>query len=157
MNHEGHLRHAFALALRSRSKGNHPFGAILVGPEGGVVLEAENTVLTDHDRTAHAERNLLSAASRLGDEKELAKYTMYASTEPCIMCAGAAYWVGIGTVVYGLSKDALDGMVGHAPTKPSIAFGCRAVLQGSLRKISIVGPMLEHEALEAHRGFWSSK
>lgn len=157
MDHEKHLRRAFALAHRSRANGNHPFGAILVGPEGNVVLEAENTVLTDRDRTAHAERNLLTDASRLGGEKELARYTMYASTEPCIMCAGAAYWVGIGTIVYGLSKAALDELAGHAPTKPSIAFGCRAVLHGSLRQVSIIGPMLEREAQEPHTGFWTRK
>jgi len=37
------LRCAFAVAQRARERGNHPFGAILVGPDGEVLLEAENS------------------------------------------------------------------------------------------------------------------
>ena len=157
MTHERHLRNAFELARRSRGKGNHPFGAVLVAPGGEIVLEAENTVVSDKDRTAHAEMNLLRRASKLGSEAELAGYTLYVSTEPCIMCAGAAYWAGIGTIVYGLPKQVLDELVGHDPSKPSIAYGARTVLKNSLRPVAIVGPLLEDEARQVHEGFWRKK
>ena len=37
--------------------------------------------------------------------------TMYASTEPSAMCAGAIYWSGIGPIVYGLSSEMLAAIV----------------------------------------------
>jgi tRNA(Arg) A34 adenosine deaminase TadA len=88
---ETFLRRAIAVAARARANGNHPFGALLVGPDGAVLLEAENTVVTEHDATGHAERNLMSLASRRFPRELLAKCTMYTSTEPCAMCAGSVY------------------------------------------------------------------
>src|SRR5204863_1932347 len=58
-----HLRRAIELAQQARDHGNHPFGALLVDPRGNVVLEAENTVRTDKDVTAHAETNLMRMAT----------------------------------------------------------------------------------------------
>src|SRR6266702_283151 len=59
-----HLRRAIELARQAREHGNHPFAALLVDHRGNVVLEAENTVRTDKDITAHAETNLMRMASR---------------------------------------------------------------------------------------------
>ena len=100
---EAFLRRAIAVAAAARARGNHPFGAILVGPDGRVLLEAENTVNTERDATGHAERNLMTQASQRFDRGLLARSTMYTSTEPCAMCAGSVYWVGVRRVVYGLS------------------------------------------------------
>src|SRR5206468_5397259 len=58
-----HLRRAIELARQAREHGNHPFGALLVDPKGNVILEAENTIHTDKDVTAHAETNLMRMAS----------------------------------------------------------------------------------------------
>jgi tRNA(Arg) A34 adenosine deaminase TadA len=58
-----HLRRAIELARQAREHGNHPFGALLVDDKRNVVLEAENTVHTDKDVTAHAETNLMRLAS----------------------------------------------------------------------------------------------
>ncbi len=99
------LRRAFAVAKRAQDHGNHPFGAILAGPGGEVLLEAENNLFPARDMTAHAERLLATEASRKYTPDELAQCTMYTSAEPCAMCAGAVYWAGIGRVVYGLSEE----------------------------------------------------
>jgi tRNA(Arg) A34 adenosine deaminase TadA len=64
---EPHLLAAIELAGRSRAKGNHPFGALLVDADGKVVLEGENTVLTAQDCTGHAETNLMRMASKSFD------------------------------------------------------------------------------------------
>ena len=58
-----HLTRAIALAASARRHGNHPFGSLLVDRDGSVVLEAENTVVTGRDVTAHAEQNLVREAS----------------------------------------------------------------------------------------------
>ena len=118
-NDDALLGRAIAVAAAARASGNHPFGAILVGPDGEVLLEAENTVTTERDATGHAERNLMSQASRRFDRQLLARCTMYTSTEPCAMCAGSVYWVGVRRVVYGLSEKDLLALTGlHEPTFP---------------------------------------
>jgi hypothetical protein len=50
------------LAASARKNGNHPFGALLVDGTGHVILTAENTALTTHDPTRHAELNLVQLA-----------------------------------------------------------------------------------------------
>ena len=42
LDHEALLRKAFAVAERAVATGNHPFGAILVGPDGAVYAVTEN-------------------------------------------------------------------------------------------------------------------
>ena len=83
-----HLRRAIEVARQAREHGNHPFGALLVEHRGNVVLEAENTVRTDKDVTAHAETNLMRMASARFEPDFLERCTLYTSTEPCAMCAG---------------------------------------------------------------------
>ena len=53
------LRASFDLARSAAGAGNHPFGAILADQEGRILLEAENTVVTEDDITGHAETNLV--------------------------------------------------------------------------------------------------
>ena len=152
MTDEDLLRRAFELACRARADGNHPFGAVLVNPDRTIALEAENTVVTDGDCTAHAELNLIRIASRtLGPS--CSGRTMFASAEPCPMCAGAAYWSGIGRIVYGLSAKRLKAVTSQG-LPSGIDLPCREVLARGARRVVVVGPLLEDEAVEVHRGFW---
>lgn len=154
MDDDRFLRQAIAVARRARGRGDHPFGAILVGPEGEVLMEAENSCVTGRDRTGHAERNLMSRASTVYDAQFLGRCTMYASAEPCAMCAGAAYWAGIGRIVYGISETALRALIGPNPENLTMALDCRRVLGAGQRRIEIIGPLLEDEARLVHEGFW---
>ena len=97
-----YLRLAVEIATESRASGNHPFGALLVGPEGDVLLSSGNTYARDRG-VGHAEANVARAAAQQYDPTFLEQCTLVTSVEPCCMCAGAYYWAGIGTVVYGLS------------------------------------------------------
>ena len=101
------LRQAIDVARRARAHGNHPFGAVLADEQGHVLLEAENTVNTEHDCTGHAELNLMRLASRQFSASALSRCTLYTSTEPCPMCAGSIFWGGVGRVVYALSEEGL--------------------------------------------------
>ncbi len=151
---EAWLRAALELARRARARGNHPFGALLVGAGGATLLEAENTVVLERDPTGHAELNLVRRAGSLAPEV-LAAATLYSSTEPCAMCAGAIYWAGIGRVVYGLSEAGLLALTGAHEGNPTMRLGCRVVLGAGQRVVQVEGPALEDEARAVHDGFWS--
>lgn len=147
------LREAFAAAQRARKHGNHPFGAILVDANGVKLLEAENTVITDQDCVGHAETNLLREASRRFGESILAKCVVYASAEPCAMCAGAIYWSGVSRLVYGLSKQRLSE-IQNQQIYWQLFLPCREVFAKGQREISVEGPALEEEAESVHQNYW---
>ncbi len=152
---ERHLSRAIELARRAREKGNHPFGALLVDDRGDVVLEAENTVMTEMDCTNHAELNLVRTASSRRDASSLNGCTLYTSTEPCAMCAGAIYWSGIGRVVFSLSTAALTAIVDGDEGDSMLAVSSRDVLDRGGRKVDVSGPHLEEEGRAVHEGFWA--
>lgn len=139
-----HLRAAIAVARRAREHGNHPFGALLVDEHDVVLLEAENNRLSARDCTGHAETNLLREASRLFEAEKLSRCTIYASAEPCAMCAGAIFWSGVGRVVFALSSQRLYAMMGNTPDQLHLA--CGDVLAHGRRPVEVVGPMIEDEA-----------
>lgn len=150
-----YLRQAIALSQRARDAGNHPFGALLVDAEGQVVAEAENTVTTDSDVTAHAETNLVRIASRQWKPEELTGYTLYSSCEPCAMCAGAIFWSGIGRVVFALSVEGLLAFFDNRPNAPFHLKAARQLLTAA-DGVAVVGPAMEDEAAVPHTGFWES-
>ena len=139
-----HLRAAFALARQGAAVGNDPFGARLVGPDGGIQAEAHNTVATSGDCSAHAELNLIRLLPRSADMPPLAGATLFTSAEPCAMCAGAICWSGIGRIVFGLSAEQVRVRHGPAPLEPGVSGG--DILRQAPTPREVVGPALEAEA-----------
>ncbi len=78
--HDPFIRAAFRLADRAVNAGNHPFGALLVH-DGQVILEAQNTVVTDRDATRHAEMNVVSAACRRYEKPFLQRCVLYRKSQ----------------------------------------------------------------------------
>ncbi|WP_169645294.1 nucleoside deaminase [Rhizobium tropici] len=154
---EALLRRTFEIAGRARSHGNMPFGALLAGPDGTVLLEMENGYFPDLDATAHAERLLATEASKRYREPFLAECTLYSSAEPCAMCAGAIYWTGIGRIVYGLSEHVLRAMTGDHPDNPTMDLPCRTVFAAGQKTIEVKGPLLAEEAAAVHRDAWTKE
>jgi tRNA(Arg) A34 adenosine deaminase TadA len=95
-------------------------------------------------------------AARLLTEAELAKCTLYTSTEPCAMCAGAIYWTGIGRVVFALAETGLSRYTGSHTENPTLDLPCREVFARGQKPIVVAGPLLEDEAGKVHEGFWVS-
>jgi tRNA(Arg) A34 adenosine deaminase TadA len=143
---EQHLRDAIALAQAARAGGNHPFGAVIV-VDGNVIARAQNSVVTGRDATAHAEMNALRMAA--AGSTQLSRATIYASTEPCVMCSGAIYWAGIERVVYACSSGSLARLAGESLLVP-----CRHIFDQGAREIVVIGPLLEDEGTTPHHGFW---
>lgn len=155
--HLSFLKRAVELAYQARERGNHPFGALLVDDQDTILLEAQNSVVTERDCTAHAETNLVRAACRQFEAEVLVRCTLYTSTEPCAMCAGAIYWAGIGRVVYALSEAELRQMTGAHAENPTLDLPCREVFQRGQRRIEVIGPIELPEARQVHHGFWDSQ
>jgi len=80
-----------------------PFGACIVRASQ-VLAVAGNTVLRDHDATAHAEINAIRAASSKLGRHRLNDCVMFATCEPCPMCLGAIYWARISEVYFGCTR-----------------------------------------------------
>ncbi|MBN1251354.1 MAG: nucleoside deaminase [Bacteroidales bacterium] len=84
-----------------------PIGAVIVS-NNKIIARGHNLSETLNDSTAHAEMQAFTAASEHIGAKYLNECTLYVTLEPCIMCAGAAYWTQIGKIVYG-AKDFKKG------------------------------------------------
>jgi len=146
------LRLTFNLSRQAREHGNHPFGALLADPDGKVLLTAENTVVTEHDLTGHAETNLVRKANNLYEADFLTKCSLYASTEPCPMCSGAIFWSNIRRVVFGLSQEGLYEITGGGENE--LLLPCREIFARGNKAIEVVGPLLGKKARQVHNGFW---
>ncbi len=147
------LRRCVELAADARARGDHPFGSLLVTADGRTV-EALNSVVTSSDPTGHAETNLVRAAAKALPAEVLATSTLYTSTEPCAMCAGAIYWGGIGRVVYALSEHGLAAIVAEQEGVPTMHLPCREVFARGGRPVAVAGPADLAEATAVHDGFW---
>ena len=78
-----------------------PFGALITNKDGKIISIASNTVLYDHDPTAHAEINAIRIASKKLNTHDLSDCILITSAEPCPMCLSAIMWAGIRQVYYG--------------------------------------------------------
>ena len=148
------LRETFKLAEEAKANGIHPFAAILADENGNELMSQINGYLPDLDMTGHAERKLMTRASKKYRPDFLEKCTMYVSAEPCAMCAAASYWAGLGRVVYGLSEERLKDITGNHPENPTLALPCRTVFESGQRKVKVIGPCLEEEAAKLQEGVW---
>ena len=145
------IRTTFTIAKRSKLNGNLAYGCLLVDENNEILLEGENTVLTESDALGHAEVNLIRKASKLYSPEFLNKCTIYTSDEPCPMCSSAIFWGGIGKLIFGLSKKRFYEEFGS--DNPSIDFNIssRDILKAGGRKVVIEGPTLEDKALLIHK------
>lgn len=84
-----------------------PFGAAIVNSNGEIISIASNTVLKDHNPTAHGEVNaIIKAGQKLGTH-DLSGCVLYTTAYPCPMCLAATIWANIKKVYYGCEpKDA---------------------------------------------------
>lgn len=145
------LRYTFGLAERAVALGDGAFAAALVDSREELVLDAMQTRVRTSDATGHAEMNLCRAATPRFERDFLGTCTIYSSTEPCPMCAGAIAWTGIGRLVYGVSQARwYEVFAGPAPPRFREPMSCRAILAGVQPPVNVIGPLIEEEGLRAH-------
>ncbi len=149
-----HLRRANAVAQRAKDLGHHPFGALLVAPDGDTVLAEQGNI----DTVNHAESTLARAAAGNYSAAYLWQCTLVTTVEPCAMCAGTQYWANIGHLVYGLSERRLLELTGQSDANPTMDMPCRSVFKAGQKQVQVTGPVTEVEAEIAalHIGFWQN-
>ena len=96
----GFMQEALEEARSAAAAGEVPVGAVLVS-DGRIIARSGNRTIRDCDPTAHAEIIILRKAARVVDNYRLAGTTLYATIEPCSMCAGAMIQARIPRLVYG--------------------------------------------------------
>lgn len=94
------MRQALKEAIHALEQGETPIGTVITYGDR-IVAKGHNLTETLTDVTAHAEMQAITAASSFLGEKYLQDCTLYATLEPCVMCAGALYWSQIRRVVFG--------------------------------------------------------
>jgi len=143
------ITRSIELAVQAGDNGNRPFGAVLVATDGTVLAEGLNEVASSGDVTAHAELVAIRHATDDGHADRLHGSTMYASGEPCAMCAAACVWAGVTKIVYAASTGEFTRIL---PDGPHFALGCREVIDTTDATVDVIGPIHEEEALAAMRG-----
>jgi tRNA(adenine34) deaminase len=141
-NDEYFMRRAIIEAQRAEELGEVPVGAVIVSNKQ-IIARGHNLTEQLKDFTAHAEMQAFTSASIFFGNKYLEDCTLYVTLEPCVMCAGAAFWTRISKIVFG----AYDG-------KRAYSVHSKTILHP---KTKIVGGILEEECSALIRGFFKAK
>lgn len=141
------MRLAIEASHEALRHGDEPYGASLVASDGRVLLVARNRQHSTSDCTAHAEMVLVRRAqSELGADA-LREATVYASGEPCAMCAGALYWAGVAHVVYAVPQPEMAELLGGRLLPQRAA----QLLGAATPPVRVTGEVLRDEALAVLR------
>ena len=119
-----------------------PIGAVVVC-KGKIIGRGHNLTERFTDVSAHAEMQALTAAANYMGGKYLKECILYVTMEPCVMCAGAAYWFQLGGIVFGAYDTKLGfGRLNQKITHP---------------KTVITGGIKENECSELVKEFFRKK
>jgi len=98
------MREALKEAQKAFNDDEVPIGAVIVCNKK-IIARAYNMTERLNDVTAHAEMQAFTAAANYLGGKYLNDCTLYVTIEPCVMCAGAAYWTQIERIIFGAADE----------------------------------------------------
>src|SRR3989440_7202975 len=115
------MAEALAEARKAAAEGEVPIGAVVVH-DSRVVGRGRNARETRRDPTAHAEVLALQEAARALGRWRLTGSTVYATLEPCPMCAGALVNARVDRLVYAVPdpKAGAAGTLFDVPRDPRL-------------------------------------
>ncbi len=147
LEHETWMRLAHREAGRAFDVGEVPIGAVLVC-DGQVVGSGYNQPIGAGDPTAHAEVVALRAgAANIGNYR-LTGATLYATVEPCLMCAGALVHARVGVLVFGAAE----------PRTGAVRSVMQALDHPSLNhRVKVVEGVLAQESRELMQRFFKER
>lgn len=105
---------SFEEAWEAYCNGSLPIGAALVDSNHNIISRGRNRINETiapkkeicNNKLSHAEMNVLLKIDK--DQKLHEDYTLYTTTEPCVLCFGAIVMSGVRNVIYA-AKDPLSG------------------------------------------------
>jgi tRNA(adenine34) deaminase len=125
------MRRALTLAREALMLGEVPVGAVVVR-DGRIVAQAYNLRETLNDPTAHAERLALTLAGRALGSWRLDRCTLYATLEPCPMCAGAIVQSRLARVVFGAADPKAGACVSLYRLATDLRFNHQVQMTGGV-------------------------
>lgn len=99
--HVEHMEMALDEAALAAAEDEVPVGALIVSLDQGVIARAHNQREMLKDPTAHAEMIAITQAAQALGSWRLERCVLYATLEPCAMCAGAIVLARLPLLVYG--------------------------------------------------------
>ncbi len=141
------MREALLLARHAAARGNDPYGAVLVR-DGAIVGRGENRVRSLSDPSCHAELGLIRAYCMEQDTLDLSDCTLYASCEPCLMCAACMVRVRLGRLVFSACAADCEAIAGG-----SEGDRCRWIFDRSPRAPKVVEGFLRAEGVDVLRTY----
>jgi tRNA(adenine34) deaminase len=146
MGHEYYMRLALLEAVKAGKKDEVPVGAVIV-MDGKIIARAHNNIINRNDPCGHAELIAIRKAAKKTGNERLNGAILYATIEPCCMCAGAILLARIKTLVYGARelKTGACGSVHEIINDPRnnhtvevvadvLSAGCGAVIKEFFKK-----------------------
>ena len=121
------MKEALKEAKKAFDQDEVPVGAVIVCDQR-IIARTHNLTETLTDVTAHAEMQAFTAASGFIGGKYLKDCTIYVTLEPCVMCAGAAFWTQIGKIVFG----AFDEKRGYSLLSKPVLHPSTGIISGIL-------------------------
>ena len=101
---EAFMKEALKEARKAYAANEVPVGAVIVS-NNQIIARGHNLTERLNDVTAHAEMQAFTSAANFINGKYLKDCILYVTIEPCVMCAGAAYWTQITKIVYGARDE----------------------------------------------------
>ncbi|WP_273168917.1 nucleoside deaminase [Actinomyces israelii] len=144
----GAMGRALALAAAAGRAGEVPVGAVVLGPDGGVLAEAANARQSTCDPTAHAEVLALRAAGAALRDSHLDGCELVVTLEPCTMCAGAIQLARLARVVLA----AWEPRTGACGSVRDVLRDPRAN-----HRVEVVAGVRERESEALLRGFFAER
>ena len=127
-----HLRSAISIVWQARGMATIPSALCSWTPITVSFWKRRTPSSLSVTARATPKPTLVRLATQRFSPEQLARCTLYSSTEPCAMCAGAIHWSRIGRVVFALSEIDLYAIIGPSPEH--LLLPCR----GRLRTVNVL-------------------
>ncbi len=138
---------ALDMAKKALELGETPVGAVIFDSKTKKILcSAHNLTKTNKDATAHAEILAIREAGKLVGSDNLSGYSIFASVEPCAMCACAIAWAKLDKLYFG-AYDIKSGGVENGAH----------IYAYTHHKPEIIGGLHESECAALMTGFFKGK
>ncbi len=118
--HDRFARLTISEAIEGGLEGNAAIGALIVAPDGQVILQERNRMFFPRFRSDfHAEMTLLTRyENELGNQADLRGHTLVSSLEPCEMCMIRIINSGVTHTLYVASDLGKGGVTGPNTLAP---------------------------------------